>query len=224
MQRSIEEELVSWINGDAFTCLGARAAVRQDLLVTHVYEELDSDDCTEKLHQNLIEFIDANVSAEHDFASFVAIFRTPRECGEEEFEQALWGQLGRLHRLDAKSYSWSEGYSSDTESSEFGFSVAGRPFFVAGLNPGSSRISRRFTYPALVFNSHEQFGRLKADGTYFGLQRRIRAKELRLQGSVNPMLADHGTSSEARQYSGRAVPADWKCPFHPEPGMHTPTG
>ena len=28
------------------------------------------------------------------------------------------------------------------------------------------------------------------------------------------MAVDHGASSEARQYSGRAVPDDWDPPFH----------
>ncbi|MEP6902345.1 MAG: YqcI/YcgG family protein, partial [Actinomycetota bacterium] len=30
----------------------------------------------------------------------------------------------------------------------------------------------------------------------------------------NPNLSDFGTQSEARQYSGRAVEHEWKCPFH----------
>ena len=34
-----------------------------------------------------------------------------------------------------------------------------------------------------------------------------------LSGSINPMLARHGESSEARQYSGRVVDEDWKCPL-----------
>ena len=34
-----------------------------------------------------------------------------------------------------------------------------------------------------------------------------------LTGSRNPMLARHGEASEARQYSGRAVDEDWRCPF-----------
>ena len=32
-------------------------------------------------------------------------------------------------------------------------------------------------------------------------------------GSLNPMLAQHGEASEARQYSGRQVDDGWKCPF-----------
>jgi len=34
-----------------------------------------------------------------------------------------------------------------------------------------------------------------------------------LAGSPNPMLERHGTVSAARQYSGRAVSDDWRCPF-----------
>jgi FPC/CPF motif-containing protein YcgG len=50
----------------------------------------------------------------------------------------------------------------------------------------------------------------------------IRARDVALQGSMNPMLSDFGEQSEARPYSGRAVPQDWipdfpdpqkKCPF-----------
>jgi FPC/CPF motif-containing protein YcgG len=39
-------------------------------------------------------------------------------------------------------------------------------------------------------------------------------RDLRLQGSLNPNLSDFGKKSDARQYSGRAVEANWKCPFH----------
>ena len=34
-----------------------------------------------------------------------------------------------------------------------------------------------------------------------------------LQGEINPMVDDHGQSSEARQYSGREVEEDWQAPF-----------
>jgi FPC/CPF motif-containing protein YcgG len=39
-----------------------------------------------------------------------------------------------------------------------------------------------------------------------------------LQGTVNPMLAEFGEQSEARQYSGRDVGEIWKCPFHARGG------
>jgi FPC/CPF motif-containing protein YcgG len=42
----------------------------------------------------------------------------------------------------------------------------------------------------------------------------VREREIALQGSLNPNLADFGERSEARQYSGRAVEDQWRCPFH----------
>ena len=41
----------------------------------------------------------------------------------------------------------------------------------------------------------------------------IRRRDVELQGSINPMLADHGQISEGRQYSGRAVGPAWCAPF-----------
>ena len=41
----------------------------------------------------------------------------------------------------------------------------------------------------------------------------ILERDRTLAGDINPMLARHGESSEARQYSGRAVDDDWTCPF-----------
>ncbi|MGW4549636.1 guanitoxin biosynthesis heme-dependent pre-guanitoxin N-hydroxylase GntA [Streptomyces violaceorubidus] len=211
--QDLVQEFGLWMESDSFTCLGARASLRQDVLVTRVYDELDTEEDTERLHRDLTRFVAERLPGDTDFASFAAVFRGPVRIGEEEFEDILWRQLDRLHRIDARDHAWDDGYSSDPESPKFGYSVAGHAFFVAGLNPASSRVSRRFSHPVLVFNSHHQFDRLKAQGTYFGLQRRIREREIRLQGDVNPMLSDHGESSEARQYSGRAVPADWRCPF-----------
>jgi FPC/CPF motif-containing protein YcgG len=41
----------------------------------------------------------------------------------------------------------------------------------------------------------------------------ILERDRKLAGDINPMLARHGESSEARQYSGRLVTDDWTCPF-----------
>jgi hypothetical protein len=46
------------------------------------------------------------------------------------------------------------------------------------------------------------------------MQEAIRQRDIALQGSINPVLARFGEASEARQYSGRAVESNWKCPFH----------
>jgi len=90
---------------------------------------------------------------------------------------------------------------------------------VADNLPGivALRDSRHPDGPALVFNLHEQFEALRASGKYARLRDVIRERDAALQGTINPMVSDHGNSSEARQYSGRAVESDWVAPFEPTP-------
>ena len=66
----------------------------------------------------------------------------------------------------------------------------------------------------MIFNLHDQFERLRAQGAYDKLRNSILSRDVALAGSPNPMLARYGTVSEARQYSGRLVGEDWRCPFH----------
>ena len=104
------------------------------------------------------------------------------------------------------------------------FSFAGTAFFVVGLHAASSRTTRRFAWPTLVFNPHQQFDQLREVGLYSRFQRVIRDAELDLQGEINPMLSDFGERSEAPQYSGRQVGPEWRRPFHatPAPSTRTP--
>lgn len=102
--------------------------------------------------------------------------------------------------------------SSDPGDSRFGFSFAGTAFFVVGMHPQASRRARRTPSPTLVFNAHAQFEALRRTGSFERMRDTIRRRDVRRQGSVNPMMADHGQVSEARQYSGRAVPDAWTPP------------
>ena len=65
----------------------------------------------------------------------------------------------------------------------------------------------------MIFNLHDQFETLRADGKYEGMREKIMLRDEALAGSRNPMLTRHGELSEARQYSGRVVDAEWRCPF-----------
>lgn len=82
------------------------------------------------------------------------------------------------------------------------------------MHPKASRLARTSLYPTMVFNLHEQFTRLRTRGKFETMKQAIRTRETAFQGSINPMLASFGENSEARQYSGRAVPDNWVCPFH----------
>lgn len=197
----------------AFPCLGARAAISRGTYRFGAYESLDDRDVTEGLARDLYAFVLERKGFESVFTSFIAVFKTPLMEDERDFEGALWAQLQRLHDLDAQFHTWDDRVSNDPHDDAFSFSFAGNAFFVVGLHPHSSRPGRRFAWNALVFNAHEQFEELREDGRFAGLQRQIRRRDIALSGSLNPMIADYGKTSEATQYSGRAIEDGWRCPF-----------
>lgn len=211
-----QEQFEAWIAGDSFSCLAARAALKRGVLRVANLPGLGTQEATDTLHTLLVRFVAEELSDQENFATLVAVFDSPTGLDEKQFEALLWEQLVLLHRLDAQTFAWSSEVSCDPVSGLFGFSVAAHPFFIVGMHDGSSRISRRSPFPALAFNSHRQFRRLRTAGTLAGLQKRIRVRELALQGSINPFLTIPGEDTEAKQYSGRAVGPDWSCPFRPD--------
>jgi FPC/CPF motif-containing protein YcgG len=121
--------------------------------------------------------------------------------------------LTALHAIDRRDFLWDPNVDSDPDSPHFSLSIGGKGFFVVGLHPRASRAARRFKYPTLVFNLHAQFERLRDEGRYELIRTKVLERDVALQGSPNPMLTRHGEESAAREYSGRAVGSDWKCPF-----------
>jgi uncharacterized protein len=196
-----------------FPCLGAKAALNSGSQVLRVYEELGADRCAIELARDLEAFIFSDVRRASDFATFVAMFREPRALTENRFEDLLWLELQQLHQIDARRYVWNPNVSSDPADPCFAFSFASEPLYVVGLHGASSRGARSFPWPTLVFNPHAQFKQLRQAGKWTKMQESIRSRDIALEGSTNPMLSDFGEQSEARQYSGRAVQADWKPPF-----------
>jgi FPC/CPF motif-containing protein YcgG len=205
----------SFIEQDNYPCLAARAAVHRSSYRIGAYAQLADERVTRGLLRDMHAFVTERRGLDTHFTTYAAIFREQVPGGEEGFEKALWSQLQRLHELDSKFYAWDSRVGSHPHSADFSFSVGGEAFFVIGLHPNAEREARRFPWPALIFNAHEQFEELKDDGLFDNLQRQIRARDMKLQGDINPNLANYGEESESRQYSGRKVGADWKCPFRP---------
>src|SRR5690606_13013174 len=130
----------------------------------------------------------------------------PRTLSEEAFERCLWDRLQSLADKDAwRGQRSDERVSADPSDPHFSLSFGEEAFFVVGLHPNASRPARRFAHPTMVFNLHDQFEHLRAEGRYEKLRSSILDRDVKLSGSLNPMIARHGTISEARQYSGRAV-------------------
>ena len=193
-----------------FPCLGARSVFRRDAATVMVLDDLESELSRAELSRALAEYGRA-ADPTGAFVSFVAVFRGPQIRDEQHFERLLWDLLQRLHDEDAEP--WAHGVDDDPDKAHFAFSHAGVAYFIVGLHPQASRIARRAPLPTLVFNLHEQFELLRGEGGFERMRDTIRRRDAALQGEINPMVDDHGQSSEARQYSGREVEADWVAPF-----------
>lgn len=217
----IHDQFRALVLHPSFSCLGAKAALRGDGYQMGVYDTLGSPQATEGLLRDLTAFV-ARLGergegrpgeGQHvELSTFVASFLGPVAVDEAAFERLLWAQLQALHDRDP-GRAWDPSVSANPEDAHFSFSAAGRAFFVVGLHAASTRWARRFAWPTLVFNPHAQFDRLREQGHFARLQELIRTRERALQGSLNANLSEFGERSEARQYSGRPVGEDWRCPF-----------
>src|SRR5690606_32805868 len=145
--------------------------------------------------------------------SMIAVF-ADEVSSELDFERKLWHQLQELHDSEKDQQPWDPSVSDNPEDVDFSFSFNGTAFFVVGVHPYASRRARRFNFPAMVFNLHGQFEQLRHRALYEKMKHTIREREVSYDGTINPMLRDHGEGLEAPQYSGREVDEHWKCPFH----------
>src|SRR6476660_5036924 len=197
-----------------FPCLGAKSVFRRGSVAHVVLDDMADPDVPAQLLERLQAFA-AEIEGEGGFHSFIATFRGPLPTSEAAFESSLFDLLQRLH--DADDESWADGVGSDPNDPHFAFSAGGSAYFIVGLHPAASRVARRAPLPTLVFNPHGQFEELRAEGRFDGMRTTIRRRDENLQGSINPMVADHGDSTEALQYSGRRHPAGWEPPLDVKP-------
>ena len=146
----IHGKLRKFILEDAHPCVGASAALRKDEYWMGVYPAMAEATTTPKLARDLFKYIEEQEKNPREFATFLAVFKTPKEMSEEDFEKSLWEQLSQLDRVSSAFFEWDSKVESDPESAKFSFSFAGRAFYVVGLHQGSSRMARSFEYPTLV--------------------------------------------------------------------------
>ena len=215
-EHPLTEAFRQFIADPQFPCVGAKSALSKGQLCTIVVDEIGSHANDNRIHAALLGFIARYRANPELFQSFVVIFAGGHDYDEEAFERHLWARAQALCDHDAEiGHGWDGRVTADADDPHFSLSVAGEAFFVVGLHPNASRPARRFRAPVLVFNLHDQFERLRREGRYEKLRDSILKRDEALSGSVNPMLARHGAASEARQYSGRVVGDDWRCPFQP---------
>jgi FPC/CPF motif-containing protein YcgG len=208
----------SHVLDQAFPCVGGKAAISNNTCRFGFYPEMNARAATAGLAYDLWEYAHERPTFHTEYATFIASFASPLDGDEHEWEKSLWSQLQNLHDLDRPHHAWDSTVSDDPEDPAFSFSFAGTAFFIIGLHPSSSRLARRFAWPTLVFNAHAQFEHLREQNQFERVRETVRARDYKLQGSLNPNLSNFGERSEARQYSGRAVEEGWRCPFHARVG------
>jgi FPC/CPF motif-containing protein YcgG len=214
----LAEQFRTRVRNPTFPCVGAKSAVSRGLVRFVVARDIRSAWDDLRIYGGLLQFATSYREEPKLFQSLVVIYENPDVLSEDMFEDALWARIQSLTDKDAwHGQDYDHRVSSDPDSPHFSLSFGGEAFFVVGLHPRASRPARRFDKPVLVFNLHDQFERLRAENRYEALRRSIIERDIAVAGSPNPMLARHGESSEARQYSGRAVGSDWRCPFTAKP-------
>lgn len=177
-----------------------------------------------RIYPNLLDLAWTYAREPSLFHSLAVVFEEDSGLDEEGFERCLWERLESLTQKDDFHGQHADPrVSADPGDPHFSLSFGGEAFFVVGLHPRASRPARRFERPALIFNLHDQFEQMRASGMYDKMRSTIIARDIKLAGDINPMLARHGTLSEARQYSGRAVDSDWVCPFSGRSGAGAPS-
>lgn len=208
----IKHDYLSYINSSSFPCVAGKAAMQQSMRIMvagHMGNPIHDLTILEFLHR----FVDEYRYTQKAFSSAAVIFSGPETLDEERFERLMWQRLQSLSNHDAQEYGYDSRVSSDPASSQFSFSLKEEAFFIIGLHPNNSRVSRRFKHPTLVFNPHNQFEILRQKNRFEKIKMVVRKRDEEISGSINPMLQDYGISSEAMQYSGKKYGKNWTCPL-----------
>jgi uncharacterized protein len=212
---SLKVGLLNLIQQSEFPCVGAKSVLAQGNLSVVAANDICSAWDDVRLHQTLLEWAWEYHTNPGGLRSLAVVFAQPVNLSEKQFETAMWARIQSLADKDWwRGQPYDQRVSANPADPHFSLSFGGEAFFVVGLHPNASRPARRAPNPTLVFNLHDQFEQLRAEGRYERMRERILERDRRLAGDINPMLARHGEVSEARQYSGRAVDEDWRCPFH----------
>ncbi len=193
-------------------CIMANTVLQMKNYHLKEYDDILSPNVVQPIMSEIEKYLNSYDFSTNKFESLIVCFTNNNFQTELEFENALWQFLQRLHNVD--DVQWDQNVSADPEDPNFSFSLKGRAFYIIGMHPKSSRLARQAPYCTVVFNLHWQFEKLREMGTYQSVKNRIRSRDSALQGFINPVLADFGDDSETKQYSGRKVEQNWKCPFH----------
>ena len=203
-----------FVRDPLFPCVGAKAALSKRQMTYVVARDIGSAWDDLNIHKEILNLVELYRKNPAPFRSLAIIFEAESALDEAAFEHLLWDRLQSLSDKD----DWlgqqpDERVAHDPNHPEFSLSFGGEAFFIVGLHPQASRPARQFIRPTMIFNLHDQFERLRESNQYEKLKSSILERDVKIAGTINPMLAGHGEVSAARQYSGREVGSEWRCPY-----------
>ena len=177
----IEQELGEHVIKNS-PCIFGKSIIKSKNYDLKIYKNLTDMNSIMKLYNDLLLFKNSQKKKYgNEFSSFIAIFTEDDIKTEKDFDNKLWNVLNILNQKDKKHHQWDESVSSSPLDSNFSFSFGGRAYFVLGMHKGSSRLSRKFKYPTLVFNARYYFDLLRENGTMEKYRAMIRQKMLMLK-------------------------------------------
>ncbi len=211
---AVHHEIRSLIMQPSYPCIAAtQSVVRQDYMVG-IYNQFGEGKNWEKLRADLIQFLHRLSVTKSRYLSFWAVFDDPETAlTEGQFEEKFWNELSLISSLEERDQDWGHLHTANPDDPMFCLSINREKLFVVGLHNSSSRESRRFSKPAMVFNAFSQFEKFQLDGTYNKMVETNRNRDVKFQGNANPMAVAHGEKWESIQFSGKENSSKWKCPF-----------
>ncbi len=207
----VDSHIKQLIQEKDYPCIGALRAVKKAEYRIGIYENFGEGSASEFLRNDLLRFIDEQKKSRSAYLSFWAAYPNDSTSSDKDFETRLWKELSSVSSLDPSP--WDPNFSSQPEDKNFCFSLGRNAFFIVGLHSKSSRRSRTFPYPSMIFNLYEQFEIIKRLNQYKPMVDINRKKSLNFDGSVNPMTEKYADTWEAIQFSGLQNDDHWKCPF-----------
>lgn len=201
----ISASLGQMIGDETFPCIMAKAALNNGLVRER---ELNLESAPAQALEVVYSFVREYRKAPDRFSSLILSFDTEAFQSFSVFETFFWNFTLALHDIDKVAYRHDPRVGADPAQKDFSYSLMEEAFFLIMLHPQSPRVGRRYKYPAIVFNPHQQFERLREKGVFAKIRDTIRERDLSLQNEKNIMLGDFGQGWEIFQYTGRQYTAE----------------
>ena len=174
---TVDLEIKRLLHQKNYPCIAALQSFHRKDYHLKTYEHFGGYHQRPDLREDLLNYLSEYEKSGSPYFTFWAVFKDVNNLDEDQFELSMWRELSA--------------FIDDPSSKNFCFSLGGRVFFVAGLHPASTRLSRRFPWPALVFNTFEQFETIEA----------------------NPMVELYSDLWENARLSGNGYAPGWRYPF-----------